>query len=226
LQAFTAAPTSDELYRLLEMLNAYPEMLLVLNHPLWDEKGIGVAEHAQVLGRLLERHGRRFHALEMNGLRSWKENQKVARLGRQVGLPAISGGDRHGLEPNAILNVTRAATLSEFVQEVRNERCSHVVIMPQYREPLKMRVLQTMVDIVREYPDNMEGRRSWSDRVCYRPEPESEPIPLSHFWPEGKPFLIELFVKAMRLAEFRGVRSALRLALNERRVYSDQEATT
>ena len=224
LREFTAAPSPERLDQLLASLNELPDVLLVLNHPLWDEKGIGIAEHAQVLGRLLERHGARLHALELNGLRTWKENQQVIWLGRQTGLPLISGGDRHGLEPNSIVNLTQGGTLADFIHEIRYHRRSHVVFMPQYREPTKLRILQTMVDIVRDYQDNLEGRRSWSDRVYYRPTGSSTALPLSNFWPEGKPLLIEMFVRAMRLAEFRGVRSALRLALNDRPIWSDPEA--
>jgi hypothetical protein len=36
--------------------------------------------------------------------------------------------------------------------------------------------------------------------------------------------VIELFIRAMRMAEFRGVRSALRFALHDQPVWSDQEA--
>jgi len=87
----------------------------VLNHPLMDEKGIGRRQHTQVLGQLLSRHGSSIHALEVNGLRCWKENQEVIKLALQANLPVISGGDRHGLEPNAILNLSHAATLVEFI---------------------------------------------------------------------------------------------------------------
>src|SRR6185312_11724317 len=147
LQAFTARPNENALPAILARLNDIQDLLIVLNHPLWDEKGIGVPEHSQVLGHLLERHGGSFHALEVNGLRSSKENQRVLWVGRQVDLPVVAGGDRHGLEPNSILNLSASADLREFIHEVRYRRRSHVVFMPQYHEPLKMRVLQTMVDI-------------------------------------------------------------------------------
>ncbi len=226
LAAYTTSPQEKQLAQLFHSLNALPDTLIVLNHPLWDEKGIGLPEHAQVLGRLLERHGHQFHALEVNGLRSWKENQKVIWLGRQASLPVVSGGDRHGLEPNAIVNLSRGGNLIEFIHEIRQERRSHLVFMPQYHEPLRTRVLQTMIDVVRDYPDNLDGRRCWSDRVYYRPTEDGIALPLSHFWPRGKPLLIESFVQAMRLAEFRGIRSALRFALHDRPLWSDQEAST
>jgi len=224
LKAFTAASEEAKLSALLSMLNGDPDILLVLNHPLWDEKRIGVSQHAQVLGRLVERHGRSFHALELNGLRSWNENSQVIWLGRQTGLPLVGGGDRHGLEPNAVVNLTRGRNLVEFIHEVRYARFSHTVFMPQYHEPLRLRVLQTMVDVVRDYPDNFEGRRLWSDRVFFRPSAHAEPVPLASIWKTGGPAVVRQFICAMRLIERRSVRSALRIALNDRAsVWSDQE---
>lgn len=222
-KAHTADPRESRLTDLLAMLNSYPDVLLVLNHPVWDEKGIGVTEHAQALGRLLERYGNAFHALELNGLRTWKENCQTIWLGRQSGLPLVGGGDRHGLEPNAIVNLTRGATLVEFIHEVRYRRSSHAVFMPQYREPLKLRILQTMVDVVREYPDNSDGRRVWSDRVFFRPPGRTEPLPVSSCWRNGGPAVVRCFIASMSLLELRSVRSALRLALDDRAVWPDSE---
>ncbi len=225
LASFTADPLEHRLGALLDMLNDHPSILLVLNHPMWDEKSIGLQRHAQVLGRLLERHGRSFHALELNGLRSWHENQQVIWLGKQAGLPLISGGDRHGLEPNAILNLSHSDNMAGFVSEIRDHRTSHVVFMPQYHEPLKLRILQTMVDVVRDYPGNFEGRRTWADRVFFKGPDYVEPLPMQTVWKGGGPKVVQRFVTAMRLLEWHGVRSALRLCLDDRAsVWSDMEA--
>jgi len=206
-------------------LNRYPNVFLVLNHPQWDEKGIGVQCHSQVLGRPLERHGHSFHALELNGLRSRHENQQVIWLGRQTGLPLVSGGDRHGLEPNAILNLSGADTIADFVAEVRVRRTSHVVFMPQYYEPLKLRILQTMLDVVRDYPETFEGGRTWADRVFFKGTDCADPLPMRTVWKNGGPQVVHHFLVAMRLLEWRGVRSALRLCLDDRHsVWSDMEA--
>ncbi len=69
---------------------------MVLNHPLWDEPGIGPCAHREILADFLIRHLFHIHALELNALRTWKENKQVALMARDHGLPAISGGDRHG----------------------------------------------------------------------------------------------------------------------------------
>jgi hypothetical protein len=206
MNSFTANPDPAALTAYLGRLNADPEILIVLNHPLWDEKGIGSALHREVLGQFLEQHCRSIHALEVNGLRSWNENQEVITLSRSVSLPIISGGDRHGREPNAILNLSTASSFSGFVEEVRYRRSSHVVFMPQYREPLKARILQTIVDIVRDYPENIEGRRLWSDRVFYRDPLSGETSSLTAVWKDEGPNIVRRFIKAMRLLERRSFR--------------------
>lgn len=242
MATFTADPKPEKLGPMLQSLNEHRDVLLVLNHPYWDEKGIGAAEHAAALRSLIAAHGRSFHAFELNGLRSWNENKQVIAFANGFGLPVVSGGDRHGCEPNAILNLSRGTTLTEFIHEVRYSGFSHVVFMPQYHEPLKLRVLQTMVDIVREYPADFgaqrgrrtgvpapislpEGRRRWCDRVFYKGPTYPEALPLSKVWKDGGPALVKHFLSAMRLIELRTVRSALRLALDDRsNVWSDREA--
>jgi hypothetical protein len=226
LAAFTARPEERKLSCLLRALNGMPDVLLILNHPLWDEKGIGADYHRQALQRLLAHHGAQFHGLELNGLRGWDENRQVINLGRDANLPLLSGGDRHGREANAILNLSRATTFAGFVQEIRRERRSQVVFMPQYREPLRHRILQTMVDVVREYPENFEGRKTWGDRVFYRNPDSGIVTPVKAIWTDGGPRVVKHFIAAMRLLEWRGVKSALRVALNQRAAaaWSDPEA--
>ncbi len=226
LARFTADPLPETLAGHLRKLNSFPEVLVVLNHPLWDEKGGGRAQHREHLRGLISQHGKYFHALELNGLRSWRENAEVIALAGQADLPVISGGDRHGREPNAILNLSRAAHFAGFVEEVRYRRQSHVVFMPQYREPLKFRVLQAMVDVVRTYPENVQGRRLWSDRLFCRDPFTGNTVPLSAIWRNGAPRLVQHFVRAMQLLEWRGIRPALRLALDDRSArWSDQQAS-
>jgi hypothetical protein len=226
MNSFTANPDPAALGAHLARLNSDPEVLIVLNHPLWDEKGIGSTLHRQVLRQFLEQHCRSIHALEINGLRSWNENQEVIALSRSISLPTISGGDRHGREPNAILNLSRASSFSGFVEEIRYQRSSHVVFMPQYREPLKARILQIMVDVVRDYPENIVGRRLWSDRVFYRDPISGETPSLTALWKDGGSKIVRRFIKAMRLLERRSLRSVVRLAFGNGPAFrSDSEAS-
>src|SRR4051794_9846549 len=197
----------------LSQLHAFREVLLVLNHPLWDEKQIGLAEHERTLFSLLSLGGDQVHALEVNGLRSFCENRKVMDLGAAIGKPVVSGGDRHGCEPNAILNLSEGSTFGEFTEEIRSG-LSQVVFMPQYKESVRWRTMQTVVDILRDYPGNLEGRRSWPQRV-YRRQPSGDPVPISSIWPNGDgPKVFTAVSCAVRVAQWRGIRSAVKTLLN------------
>ena len=94
----------------------------------------------------------------MNGLRNWDENRAVRRLAEKWNMLLIAGGDRHGVEPNANINLTNAASFTEFVHEIRREKKSNVLFMPQYAEPWKHRILQSTVDAIRHYPEFPQGR--------------------------------------------------------------------
>jgi hypothetical protein len=136
----------------------------------------------------------------------------------------VSGGDRHGCEPNAILNLSHAATLPEFIHEVRCERVSHVVFMPQYRQPLKLRILQTILDVIRDHPENLEGRCQVSDRIFFRESDFAEPVPLTCVWNDGSRKNLRPFFSAIRLLDSRVFRSALRLASGDQSYHRwDQE---
>ncbi len=218
LARFTANPNPEDLREKLAKLCSYPDVLLVLNHPLWDEKGIGSAKHTGALHELLNGYGLRyFHALEVNGLRAWEENQRVINLGQQSALPVVSGGDRHGREPNAILNLTRGGNLVEFIHEIRYGRNSHVVFMPQYQESLNLRTLQTVVDVLRDYPEAVQGRRAWTDRVFYREPGSSSAVPMSAIWPNGGgPKVFRAVTMAVKLAQLGMVQLALRRLFEDR----------
>jgi len=189
-----------------------PGTLIIWNHPAWDEARIGSVEHAQLLGQFLERFGGFLDALELNGLRPWSENRQVMRVAERSGHPLISGGDRHGLEPNANLNLTNAGSFEEFAEEIRRDRQSDVLFMPQYREPLRVRCLETMWDIVRDYPEFPQDRRRWSDRVFYRQD-DGVVRPLSAIWEGNEPWPVKWFLNFLRATKSPQVRSALKLAL-------------
>jgi len=216
MEAFTAAPTPDEdrIAPMLEWLGAAPESLIVLNHPVWDENHIGETAHRECVTEFIGSFRPFIHALELNGLRPWKENQRAARLAEEFGLPVTSGGDRHGREPNACVNLTNAATFAEFVDEVRLDGWSDVLFMPQYREPLKMRILENMCGIIEDDPLHALGWVRWSDRVFYLTD-EGIAKSLSEFFNGKYPAVINRFVSLMGLVKHRRVRSALRVALNE-----------
>lgn len=211
LREFTRQADDRKLGSCLRMLHENPDVLIVLNHPMWDLAGIGNELHGRTLRALLCEHGECLHALELSGIRSWEENQSVLHLSEACNQIVISGGDRHGCEPNATLNLTDAESFTEFVHEVRKQRCSHVLFMPQYTEPYTLRVLQTLLDVIREYPDYSSGSRHWDERV-FHPDEAGVIRPLSALW-EKPPYYIRQFFSIVGLLELAPVRRAMQLAL-------------
>jgi len=207
LAGYTAGPEPALLAELLEMLAAREDLLIVLNHPLWDEADIGARHHRRTLDALLSGYGLWIHAIELNGLRSWEENSAALELARAWQLPAISGGDRHGLEPNANLNLTHAASFAEFVAEIRRERLSSMLFMPQYRETLGLRWFETVKDIVRRHPEAQRPR--WVDRFFYECE-DGVTRPIAELWPNEGPALLRSVFAMLRLSESQSLRTALR----------------
>ncbi len=199
-----------ELGQLLEALDGDPGVLIVLNHPLWDMAGIGAAKTYALVKEFLRTYGHRIHALEMNGLRSWQENLGAVSLAKESDHPVVAGGDRHGLEPNATINLTRAATFAEFATEIRVERSSDIAVLPQYKEPLAFRHLLTAWDAVREHPKFIDKQR-WEARVfvlCY----DGVERPLSAVWKKGAPAWIDPCLNVVGLLASPPVRTAARLA--------------
>jgi len=158
---------TEKLNEMFSMLNALPEVLIVLNHPLWDIENAGKEKHALLLKNFLKEHGRWIHALEINGFRKWSENKAVIEMAEALGLPIVTGGDRHGCKPNTVINLTNGKTFAEFVDEIRTDKRSEIVLMPEYKEPLHSRQLQSFGEILKHYPEFPEGRRRWFDRVYY-----------------------------------------------------------
>lgn len=186
LADYTSNPNDDRLREILVALDAEPEVLVVFNHPMWDLYLVGTRTHNFLVNEFIHKYGTWLHALELNGLRNWNENRAVRQLSEQWDMLLISGGDRHGLEPNANLNLTNATSFSEFVHEIRVEKKSDVLFMPQYAEPWKHRMLRSAVDAIRHYPDFPQGSQRWDERV-FHPDAQGVVRPLSDLWPDGTP---------------------------------------
>jgi hypothetical protein len=210
MERVTANPSPERLAQMLELLDSLRDVLLVLNHPLSNEFKTGFRTHARLLQRFFREHGREIHALESNGLQPARNNQRVAEMARELGLPVISGGDRHCLEPNAIVNLTNAATFGEFVDEIRRGRASRVLFLPHYREAIACRYVEFVSQAVRTYRE-FTGRQRWVDRV-FKQTDEGD-VPLSIFWPHGGPRAIRAFVSTVGVLASPQMRPTLRLAL-------------
>ena len=216
-QEFTAAPSTVRLNQILAELHGLPDTLIVFNHPVWDLHKLGAERHLFCVNEFLATGNRFIHAMELNGLRGWQENRQTQALAQKWDQLLISGGDRHGIQPNANTNLTNARGFDEFVHEVRRQRISNVHFMPSYVVPWKYRVLESTLEVIRYYPDFPEGSRRWDDRV-FHPDDNGVARPISQLWPgDGcAPIFVRSVVGGFRLLGKKPVSTGLRIAWNDR----------
>ena len=187
----------DRILELFAEFAAMPGVLVVFNHPLWNFYSIPNDQFMFELRRFLEAGNRYVHAFELNGMRSRAENRAALQLTAEWDQVLISGGDRHGCEPNAAINLTNAADFSEFVEEIRDGRQSTVVVMPQYAIPFGWRLYKNFTHVIADYPAHPEGRRRWDERT-FHPDRNGEIRPMREVWKHGIPpgFLTQIFAAA------------------------------
>ena len=211
LLAYTDAPDERVLDAMLRELHEIAQVLIVINHPLWDLYKTGEL-HRKELNRFMAEHGARVHALELNGLRNAHENRDVVALAESWNQVLISGGDRHGLEPNAVINLTNAATFTEFVREVRVERRSCVMYLEQYRKPWEQRIVASTIDAVTDHPHFVQGWQRWDERGFHADE-KGVMRPMSELWTKGKaPVALRLAIFCVKVLSGERMGGALRWA--------------
>jgi hypothetical protein len=207
---FTSVPSEPALQQLLHDLNDQPSVLLILNHPFWDAESVGPAAHRESLAHFISKYGSLIHGIELNGMRSRRENREVLKLGEEIHQPVISGGDRHGCEPNAVLNLTQAENFEEFVQEIRTDRRSEILLMPQFFEPLQARILESAWHALADAPGEF-GRQHWMNRVFFEDQ-HGVPQPVSGFMGTRFHTKVDRFRWIMAFLASPQVRPAFRLA--------------
>lgn len=196
LEAFTARPETFDLSELLERLADLPDTLIVLNHPLWDHRRVGQSNHQPAVLKFLSTFGRWIHALEISGLRSWRENRDVLALARECGLPAVAGGDRHGRQPNPVINLTNAGSWSEFAAEIRQGSENDVLLMPNYWTSPQARDLEIAADALRHYHQHPYGQRRFIDRAFVDIEGYGY-HPLAFYWDGGVALWLRITVRGI-----------------------------
>lgn len=143
IQAAARGRRYDELFEIL----AASGCLVILNHPLvaW-----GPGAPAIPVTELLSRYGWAIHALEVNGMRSREENDRVLELAKEWRKPVLGGGDSHLLVASSILSLSRAATFKDFVAEVKD---GHAVafVTPAYFAPLKWKLFLRVLFFISRY---------------------------------------------------------------------------
>jgi len=223
----TSRHSNEALTELFAMLNELPQVLVILNHPIWDIEMVGKERHELLLKNFLREHGRWIHALEVNGFRSWSENKAVIELAEAIGIPVATGGDRHGCKPNTVINLTNSATFEEFVDEIRTDKHSEIALMPEYERPLHWRQLQSFSEILSHYPNFPKGRNQWFERVFFDIEDGKGLVPLSaHGWERGGPAWLRAAVWTLGFLGSTPIRPIFRLVRKkEDRVPADENRT-
>jgi hypothetical protein len=206
MNGYTEKPNDAVLTEVLSDLHARKDVLVVLNHPLWDIVGAGQDVHRQAVQSFMAKLGDYVHAFELGGVRNWEENRQVCELAYGWNVPVVAGGDRHGCEPSACLNLTNAKSFPEFIDEVRTQKRTHVLFMPQYARPMWVRRLEVVLDATRVQPDNPAGAY-WDDRT-FHPDYTGTMRPISQLWVR-RPAFIELTFGAFRLIESAVIRQAI-----------------
>ncbi len=204
--------TEEKLTETFAMLNELPGVLIILNHPIWDIELVGKERHKVLLKDFLRVHGRWIHALEVNGFRSWSENKAVIELAEAMDMSLATGGDRHGCKPNTVINVTNAGSFEEFVHEIRVDKRSEIVLLPEYEHPLHSRQLNSFAEILKYYNEFPEGRKKWFDRVHYDIRDGHGVRPLSEHWDRGGPAWLRVAVWTLGILGSPAARPLFRLA--------------
>jgi hypothetical protein len=213
MAGYTADPHEHALPAILDEFAGVPGVLIVLNHPFWLEEGVRESDHQPALKRVLGQCVRWFHAFELNGTRPWPENADTVKLAALYERPLISGGDRHGCEPSACINLTNARTFAEFAGEIQ-DGCSSILFLPQYREPMAQRLLEAARDILRTYSD-YPGRERWPDRIFYQCS-DGVVKSLAEIWSGREPWWLQGTAAMVQLLAGSRFRPALRLFLSQR----------
>jgi hypothetical protein len=207
-----ANPREGALKEILSSLHASPETLIVFNHPMWDEAGIGSSGHRAAAFEFVAQCGEFLHAVELNGLRPWVENKQVIQFARAWSKPLVAGGDRHAVEPNTMLNLTQAADFAGFADEIRHGN-SNILIATPYREAHSIRIFHNTLDVLRTYPGHGFGWTEWPDRVFYTLE-DGTVASLSQLWGGHCPGLAKLLTGLLHVAEQPRIRGVLRHAVS------------
>ena len=222
--------SSAELTEVFAMLNEIPDVLIVLNHPLWDIEMVGKERHQILLKNFIKEHGKWIHAFEINGFRKWSENKAVIEMAEALNIPLVTGGDRHGCKPNTVINLTDSKTFAEFASEIRVDRRSEIVLMSEYKQPLQSRQLQSFSEILKPYPEFPEGRRLWCDRVHYDKGDGEGVRPLSTYngtrWLRGGPAWLRLSIWTLGVFGHEKMRPAFRFLMNSKDIVPKDASQT
>lgn len=209
--SYTFDPNRRNLPEILKTISESETTLVVWNHPCWDQRSIGPI----LFGKLQEQFAKQFrpwiHAIEINGYRTWRENQRAIALAERWNLPLLSGGDRHGFAHNSLLNLAHESSFADFIRDLRESQRSEVLILPEYRQPLWLRMMETLADAYGYHAHLPIGRQKWTDRIFVELE-KGQILPLSYYWKKSGPLWLSGAMRVLSLLGSRQLRPAFRLS--------------
>jgi len=146
IQEQSRANCFDNLFDLLSETGC----LVILNHPLLPQDGIRLNGQPEVLS-FLDRYKEKIDALEINGMRSKEENDRVLVLARKYDKPVIGGGDCHSFSASPVLTVSRnASNFEELAGEIKSG-IGTVLLKPQYFVSLRWRLFLRVLAFIAHY---------------------------------------------------------------------------
>ncbi len=211
----------NHLTELFTRISEFPEVLIVLNHPIWDIEMVGQTRHIELLKKFLHEYGEWIHALEINGFRSWSENQETIDLAETSGFPLVSGGDRHSCQPNTTINLTNSKTFADFAGEIRIDKRSEVVLFPEYSQPVAYRIIESFDEITRSQSD----KQNWLDRLFFQEFDSDKPRPASELWKNNGPTWMRWSLAISRILANENCLPLFRLARSQKDVVPNQDRT-
>lgn len=207
----TRKPDPAALTGLLSELQGFPETLIVLNHPFWSARELGRAHQRDCVLSWLSRYRPYIHALEINGYRPWSENRMTRELAGECNLPLVSGGDRHGCEPNTTINLSPWPGFPEFAEAIRSGWSPGILFFPEYSESVRIRQLRLAGEVIRNFPPAVREKAHWTERIYFRSR-SGLVHPVSRYWNQAGLGWVEHILTLIRLLGNRWLSSALRLA--------------
>ena len=114
------------------------------------------------------------------------------------------------------MNLTNAETFAEFTEEIRVDKRSEIALMPEYKQPLHSRQLQSFAEILKLYPEFPEGRQKWFDRVHFDIGDGFGTRPLSVHWTFGGPTWLRWAVRTLAIFGSPYLRPAFRFVEKKR----------
>jgi hypothetical protein len=123
-----------------------------------------------------------------------------------------------------MLNLTQAHTWGDYVREIREKQPNHVLVLPEYEEPVRLRELATAGDVLRRYPHHPYGHRRFTDRIYADVEGYSWHR-LSFYLDggEGTPIWLPLVVKGVLVVSDDTIRRLLRFIFSMKGEYDRVE---